>query len=432
MAWNARCTRVRLVSSAPAIGDLLAARYRVEHVLGSGGTGVVVGARDEINGRAVAMKLLHEGASTPRLERFIREARTAARITSTHVVQVYELGATSGARPYMVMERLIGRDLGQRLNDEGPLPLRAVADCVVQACEALAHAHAAGIVHRDVKPSNLFEHDLGTGVAMLKVRDFGVSKSLGQPEKATPAPSQEGALVRTPLYLSPEHVRDARDVDPRSDLWSLGAVVYHLLGGQPPFEGESVEAICAAILDRPLVPLAARGLAIPAEIDAILTRCLSRDRASRFSHAGDLAAAFAPYASERVRPLADLAQEITGAMRTPHPDTSTRVPAATPSLVPVVRTTAPRDPSRRRARLAASIALGVLAMASAAALVSTTTPRTTPASAATPSPSPSPSPNPNPSPAAIPIPIPIPIPDQSSTPTPISTPQANPEAGAVR
>ncbi len=287
-------------------GEHVAGRYRVQRVVGAGGMGVVVAAFDEKEQRDVAIKLLlPRRVDENGVQRFFREARSTQRIQSSHVVRIFEVGLDE-ERPFIVMERLDGQDLAARLKTGGPLSLREAADCLLQACEALAHAHGAGIVHRDIKPSNLFQQLRADGCFRVKVLDFGISKSLAREEwESTLTTSGDGSLLGSPPYMSPEQVRNARTVDHRSDFWSLGVVAYRLLSGQHPYDGESVGEIFARILERRFVPLRARGIDVPPQVDAIIARCLSHERTGRYSTAAELAMAWAPFASEQLRPLAD-------------------------------------------------------------------------------------------------------------------------------
>lgn len=287
-------------------GEHVAGRYRVQRVVGAGGMGIVVAAFDEKEQRDVAIKLLlPRRVDENGVQRFFREARSTQRIQSSHVVRIFEVGLDE-ERPFIVMERLDGQDLAARLKTGGPLSLREAADCLLQACEALAHAHGAGIVHRDIKPSNLFQQLRADGCFRVKVLDFGISKSLAREEwESTLTTSGDGSLLGSPPYMSPEQVRNARTVDHRSDFWSLGIVAYRLLSGHHPYDGESVGEIFARILERRFVPLRARGIDVPPQVDAIIARCLSHERTGRYATAAELAMAWAPFASEQLRPLAD-------------------------------------------------------------------------------------------------------------------------------
>ena len=284
-------------SSVPVAGALVAGRYRIGPVLGEGGMGVVLSAHDEKTGADVALKLL-QAVSESNAERFLREARLASKIPSEHVVRVLDLGALDG-RPFLVMELLEGEDFGARVR-RGPLPLADVADCIVQTCEALAHAHAAGIIHRDIKASNLFEHRRRDGTTLVKVLDFGISKIIAMGPNAserTLTRTRDGGFLGSPPYMSPEHVRDPRNVDARADLWSLGVVAYRLLSTRFPFSGESTGEVLAAILERRPSRLQDLGVDVPEEVERIIGRCLARAREDRYPDAAALAAAFAPFAS---------------------------------------------------------------------------------------------------------------------------------------
>jgi serine/threonine-protein kinase len=324
-------------SSVPDVGVLVAGRYRITGILGQGGMGLVLSARDEKDGRDVALKLL-QAIGEANTERFLREARVAAKLESEHIVKVLDVGSRAG-RPYLVMERLRGEDFSSLMRGSGsgqeptlsPLSLVEVADCVVQTCEALAHAHGAGVIHRDIKASNLFAHQREDGSRIVKVLDFGISKVLGgtgEPER-TLTRTIDGLALGSPPYMSPEHARDARKVDRRSDIWSLGVVAYRLLSARYPFAGESATEVLAASLRKPPVRLRDLGLDVPDAVDAIIARCLAPDPDERFADAGALAAAFSPFTSERWRGYAQVVQEIVG--RTPGP-ASPRIQGGAPKL----------------------------------------------------------------------------------------------------
>ena len=288
--------------SGVCAGDLVAGHYRVERVLGSGGMGVVVAARDERNGDAVAVKLLRSVDDTRSVERFFREARAMGRLDSRHVVRVRDAGS-DGKKPYLVMDRLDGIDLSERAKRGGRLPVREAADYLVQACEALSHAHSKGIVHRDVKPSNLFLHQDGSET-ILKVLDFGISKVQSRDVwERTLTTTDDGGVLGSPPYMSPEQVRDPKTVDPRSDVWSLGVVLYKILSGSVPFDGESVGTVFAKVLECPY-PSMVDTADVPADVDAVVRRCLEKNRDARFAHVGELALALAPFASPQFAELA--------------------------------------------------------------------------------------------------------------------------------
>ncbi len=276
-------------------GDVLAGKYRVERVLGQGNMGVVVAASHVDLAQRVALKFMLPGAAAQKehRERFLREARASVRLRSQHVAKVLDVGTLDGETPYIVMELLDGADLAQTLSKSGPLSFASAIDYVLQACEAVAEAHAAGVVHRDLKPANLFlTHDVG-GAPCIKVLDFGISKSAGTDLTLT----QDAQALGSPLYMSPEQMNSSRDVDARSDIWALGIVLYQLVAGVTPFHADSIQALCARVLMGTPTPLAELRPDAPAGFEAVIHRCLERDRERRFRSVAELAAALAPFAS---------------------------------------------------------------------------------------------------------------------------------------
>jgi serine/threonine protein kinase len=282
-------------------GTVLAGKYRVEQVLGRGGMGVVVSAWHLELDQRVALKFLSANLSESpdAAERFRREARAAARIKSEHVVRVLDVGIVNETMPFMVLEYLEGHDLDDELQRAGPLSVSTAVDYLLQAIEALAEAHAAGIVHRDLKPGNLFVFRRPDGTQMIKVLDFGISKSL----PSAPASANQMALTATasiigsPLYMSPEQMQSPRGVDTRTDIWSLGAILYHLLAGEPPYMGENIAQLCSMLMNSKPVPLSKRRSDVPLELERIVMRCLEKDREDRFANVSELASALGRFAS---------------------------------------------------------------------------------------------------------------------------------------
>jgi len=291
--------------SAPSEGDILAGKFRIERVLGIGGMGMVVSAMHIHLDERVAIKfLLPEALVNPEaVARFGREARAAVKIKSEHVARVIDVGALESGAPYMVMELLRGRDLGQQLREFGVLPLALAVEYVLQACEALAEAHAMGIVHRDLKPANLFLTMRADGSPCVKVLDFGISKvTVPTGSGSDMGMTRTQSIMGSPLYMSPEQMASARDVDQRSDVWAVGTVLYELITGRVPFEAETMPQLCTLILHRdPPSPRTIRP-ELPEAIEAVIMRCLRKDRAQRYPNVGALArdlAMFAPDAGPR-------------------------------------------------------------------------------------------------------------------------------------
>ena len=235
-------------TNTPKTGDVFADKYVIESVLGIGGMGVVLAAKHMQLGERVAIKLMLPGAVTEEnVGRFLREARAAIRIKSPHCVRVLDVAELANRTPYMVMEYLEGNDLSGILKERGPLPPHVAVDWTLQACEAIAEAHALQIVHRDLKPSNLFLQRVSTGHELVKVLDFGISKA---------GPSAEGEMVMTrtsvmmgsPLYMSPEQLISSKHVDARSDIWALGVILFELVTGAPPFNAETLPQLGALVL----------------------------------------------------------------------------------------------------------------------------------------------------------------------------------------
>jgi serine/threonine-protein kinase len=280
-----------------AIGELVANKYRVERVLGRGGMGVVVAALHEQLAQRVAIKmLLPEAEASPNaLARFTREARAAATIRGEHVARVLDVGELPGGAPYIVMEYLEGRDLAQTLTDRGTLPPEEAVSFVLQACEAIAEAHAAGIIHRDLKPSNLFVTTGPDGSPLVKVLDFGISKALlsGDVDGQLTTTS---SFIGSPVYSPPEQLVRAHDVDGRADIWSLGTILFEVLAGRPPFVGESVMHVASKIFNDAPTPLIEVRPDLPAELCAVVMRCLRKLPEDRYPDVRALAQALAPFA----------------------------------------------------------------------------------------------------------------------------------------
>lgn len=278
----------------PAAGELLTETYRVEKVIGQGGMGVVLAATHVDSGARVAIKfLLPEANEHPEIvERFAREARAAMRVQGPHVARVSEVGTLDDGRAFLVMEYLEGCDLGEALRLHGPLPPTEAAVHVLEALEALAEAHANEIVHRDLKPANLFLADQPDGSVLVKVLDFGISKLKDDRSALT----KTFDVVGTPFYMAPEQLTNAKDVDERADIWSMGVILYELLVGARPFEGRSMAQIIERVFRNDPPAPSSRRADVPAAFDAVVRRCLQSDREERYDDVGELAEALAPLA----------------------------------------------------------------------------------------------------------------------------------------
>jgi serine/threonine protein kinase len=294
-------------------GELFLEKYRIERLIGQGGMGAVFAAVNEALAKRVAIKvLLPEVASSKEAaNRFINEARASDRITGDHVARVFDVGQTREGLSYMVLEYLDGQDVSQLLEARGgaALPIPDAVDIVLEALEGIAEAHSLGIVHRDLKPGNLFLARKSNGTQIVKVLDFGISKAtnpfaLGNSDHAL---TSTKSMLGSPLYMSPEQLRSSKSVDQRSDLWAMGVILYEMLSGVVPFNGESLGELFVAILEQPAVPLGHRRPEVPPQLVAVVHRCLERDPAKRVANAGELAQLLAPFASramssvERIR-----------------------------------------------------------------------------------------------------------------------------------
>jgi serine/threonine-protein kinase len=274
-------------------GTILLGKYRVDDVIGTGGMGRVVRASHLYLQQSVAIKILlpemAQSAST--VSRFLREAQATVQLKSEHIARVIDVGTLPGGTPLMVMEYLTGNDLNQILRHHGPQSPSIVCDLMLQACEGMAEAHAADIVHRDIKPSNFFITQRPDGSMLLKILDFGISKA---PIGVTELTGTQ-AVLGTPTYMAPEQMKSGRDADARSDIWSLGVVMYQLLTGRPPFGGESYAQLVLQVNGEAPAPMM---VPLPAGLGEVILRCLEKDPKNRHQNVGELARMLAPFASD--------------------------------------------------------------------------------------------------------------------------------------
>jgi serine/threonine protein kinase len=334
----ADATEVQPLPSMFMPGSLLLDRYEVAGPLGMGGYGLVLRASDLHGDKEVAIKILRADVDLDHeaVERFVREARAVAQLRSEHVIRVFDVGTVEGGAPYLVMELLDGHDAGKLLARAGRLAAPYACELVLQACDALAEAHALGIIHRDIKPTNLFVTRRPDGRELVKLLDFGISKTptLDGERSLT----QTFAVLGTPVYMSPEQMRSARDVDARTDIWALGAVLYELVEGRLPFDAASFAELVLLVASAPLP-----AMTCPPELARVIERCLAKHPADRYPNVAQLAADLAalvatPIASARAARIQDV-------------------------LVPTIRGTSHQRTKRRRllAALGAGVALAALA-----------------------------------------------------------------------
>ncbi|MBV8760028.1 MAG: protein kinase [Deltaproteobacteria bacterium] len=282
------------LAKGPSPGTVIAGKYEVESTLGFGGMGLVLAARHLQLDERVAIKLLRDDIDLPpdHVERFIREAQAAARLKSEHVARVDDVGTLPDGKPFMVMELLEGYDLGRLLQDNGIVPRAYAVDLILQVCDALAEAHANGIVHRDIKPTNLFVTSRRDGSPLVKVLDFGISKAASSDLSLT----QTSSMLGTPAYMSPEQMRSARLADARSDIWSLGTVLYEMVEGRTPFEASNFAELCVAVATED-----PRALVHAPELMPVLVHALTKTPDARFPSIAEFADALAPYSTDAQR-----------------------------------------------------------------------------------------------------------------------------------
>jgi serine/threonine-protein kinase len=375
-----------VASASLVVGQELAGKYRIGELLGEGGMGTVFAATHLDLDRAVAIKVLREelGELPELVARLMQEARAAARIHSEHVCRVLDVGRLDSGAPYIVMEYLQGADLGSLLATGGPLGEAAAVDYLLEACEAVAEAHAAGIIHRDLKPENLFLAQRPDGNAIIKVLDFGISKATGEAKSRAPQTlTRPSSALGSPHFMAPEQMSAAHDADARADIWALGAILYQLVTGAVAFDGDSLPAVCAAVLESNPVPVRAWAPQVTPELEAAIHRCLRKNREERFRTVAELALAIAPFGTTRATTSLARITRLLGGEHAPTEHAQGFWPSTPPdlevtpvresssgngSLMPVSSTDARRKRRRRAAwvigvgapGVAAAVAFGVL------------------------------------------------------------------------
>ena len=437
------------LESSVQVGRVLAGKYRVDRVLGVGGMGVVVAATHLQLDQQVALKFIRREAlmNLEIIGRFEREARAAVRLKSEHVARIIDVGRLETGSPYIVMEYLEGKDLAALLEQYGTLVVSMACDVIIQACDAIAEAHSLGIVHRDLKPGNLFLANTSHGQQIVKVLDFGISKC--HAPAGDPNMTRTQAVMGSPGYMSPEQMRSTKNVDGRSDVWSLGVILYELVAGRLPFQAETFTALCLKIAMDPLPPLPALPVALPPGFAAVIERALEKDPVRRHQSAIELAQALAPFANAHARELANRLVTATSG-----------VSMSGAHLLPTTAGVSTLDAATGQARggtmqtmrgarkmlvagagllVAAAIGVGVGATGGHTTDGAAKQPRDITARDATrpvaPTPAPSPArpiattPVPIPASTVAPTPAPIPARSVAPTPAPIPTPAAMLDAG---
>ena len=346
-----------------------AGNYRLTRRIGQGGMGAVYVGEHPVIGRRVAVKVLlpERARDQEMVGRFFNEARAASAIHHPGIVEVLDFGTLPSGVPYIVMELLEGESLTARIERDGRLEPQVAVDLGVQAASALGAAHAQGIVHRDLKPDNLFlvEDPQGAGRARIKILDFGIAKLTGGAESELPSVrTRTGAILGTPIYMSPEQCRGGRAVDHRADQYALGVILFEMVCGTPPF-GSSIpgDLIHSHITERPPSPRLRNPEVSPA-LDATILRALEKDPGQRFQNMAELAEAL------RIRPARD-----AGAPRVGRDSPTVVAPIRsaparpTPARPPPARSRTPVvAPPRRRFRVL-PLAVGVLVLAAAGGVV---------------------------------------------------------------
>lgn len=292
-------------------GLVVEGRYRIGQPIGSGGMGVVFAAEHLDLGELVAIKFLKPGSlaqGADALSRFAREAWAASKIKSEYVARVSDVGRLENGTPFLVMEYLEGVDLSDML-ESGALEIEQAIELVLQACEALAEAHALGIVHRDLKPSNLFCVRRSDGLLAIKVLDFGISK-ITAGGVADLRLTESSATVGSPLYMSPEQMSSARVVDERSDVWSLGVILYESLTCELPFDAGNLPELAVKIATERPKPIRTVRSEVPAALERVIARCLEKRPEDRYADVAELARALAPFGPKRAIAHADRATRV--------------------------------------------------------------------------------------------------------------------------
>jgi serine/threonine-protein kinase len=359
---------------------LVAGKYRVTDLLGRGGMGSVWAGVHTTLGTRVAVKFIDVEHATSReaRQRFENEARAAASLRSKHVVEVYDHGVTDDGRPFIVMEHLDGEPLDRRLDRVGRMHPKDAARVAGEVCRALSKAHAGGIVDRDLKPENVFlVWDDEDGADVAKVVDFGIAKFTDSVSASSSA-TRTGSVLGTPYYMSPEQARGLRSVDFRSDLWSVGVIVFRCMTGHLPFEGEAVGDVLVKLCTAPLPVPSQLVPDLPPGFDTWMARALSREPEGRFQNAAELGQSLAAVCGLTGPLMSNMSGDAFSAIQMPSKlgphvtpfSATTPSPALTPATpqgttgAPITQTPTPRAEKAKTGTIvvAALVALVVVAI----------------------------------------------------------------------
>jgi eukaryotic-like serine/threonine-protein kinase len=348
-------------------GDLIQSRYRLSRLLGSGASGAVWAAKNELIDRDVALKVMRPDVAQDMvsLQRFFNEAKASGRVRSPSIVEILDLGQAEDGSPFLVFELLQGEPLDAWLRRDGMIEAETLLELMVGVTKALDLAHKQGIVHRDLKPANIFVHQNGTGERIAKILDFGISKVFDTAHNFTL--TRVGTVVGSPAYMSPEQASGSEDLDGRADVWSLGVVMYEALSGSLPHQAPNYNALMVRILTQDVDPLMTRKTDIPQGVCAIVDGCLRRNREERAASAGIVAqqmeAALREMRAVRYRSQGRRASDRAQGFRRRASDLS-------PPSANVLRAPSQKSPATRAVLIAAGIglAVGVFAIALIVAL----------------------------------------------------------------
>ena len=389
------------------MGEVVGEKYRLVRLLGEGGMGTVYEARHDVIGRRFAVKFLHaELAGHPEiLARFRREAQAAGSLENENIAAVTDFGTSPDGAPYIVMEFLEGQDLAKVLAQSGPLPIQRAAHILIQVCRGLYAAHGRGIVHRDLKPENLLLQTRGDGGDLVKILDFGIAK-LKSTEHRPEAATRTGITLGTPYYMPPEQARGQKELDERADIYALGVILFELLSGQKPHNGENYNAILYSILMQAAPRIETYRPDLPPELAALVHRAMAADAKERPQSVSELSEALAPFTGRSMTPppTTDPGSTVFFPQGPQQRSASTRAPVA---LTPPTQSAYTPPPSRTGMWVGLGVALvGVLG---ATAFFVSRGPTPGPAVAAT-------TPLPAPTPVAAPPPVVTAVPEIAPAP----------------